>query len=87
MYGFRNPESWIPESRGRDLESKTFMDSLTWGEKYMLVYVFIVRMTLIKVQIPSQVWPETKESLECSSSQGEFTRAQVWPRKVKEWPI
>ena len=26
-YGFRNPESWNPESR-------TFMDSLTWGEVY-----------------------------------------------------
>ena len=32
-YGFRNPESWNPESRGRYPESRTFMDSLTWGEK------------------------------------------------------
>ena len=25
--------AWIPESRGRDPESRSFMDSLTWGEK------------------------------------------------------
>ena len=31
-YGVRNPESWNPESRGWDPESRTFMDSLSWGE-------------------------------------------------------
>ena len=31
-YGIRNSESWNPESRDRDPESRTFMDSLAWGE-------------------------------------------------------
>ena len=40
LLGIRNPLSWNPESSTRNLEStvwhpesKTVMDSLTWGEK------------------------------------------------------
>ena len=32
LFGIRNPLSWNPESTGWNPESKTVMDSLTWGE-------------------------------------------------------
>ena len=32
--GIRNPKGWNPESICWDPESRTFVDSLTWGDKY-----------------------------------------------------
>ena len=86
-----NPEStmvWNPESRklesGIERPGSGIQDLHGFSYTGRKVYVFILRMTLIKVQIPNQVWPETKESLECSSSQGEFTSRYKGTSMAKE---
>jgi len=33
--GIRNPQTWNPESTAWNPESKTLLDNLTWGEKYL----------------------------------------------------
>ena len=38
-YGFRNPESWNPESRGRDPESRTFITKRNSIESHLLFLI------------------------------------------------
>ena len=44
-----DPESWNPVSRGQDPESRTFMDSLTWGEKKMSKNLFATKLKVSSV--------------------------------------
>ena len=49
--GIRNPKGWNPESRCWDPESRTFVDSLTWGDRLLHFRLFL-EINAITNEIP-----------------------------------
>ena len=58
--GIRNLQTWNPESTAWNPESKTLLDYLTWGEKYMALmlkgHCHVIFLFLSSLLIENETW-------------------------------